>query len=185
MHSDTGVPHETFPCSTVSISHTGRPDSFCQYPARVRVNVPATQWIPRSFSSFSTSFIGLVKNQVETVCHTVFHLVKYKVETFTPTFQFVLHPARLLPHPQNIFTAAFPACPHAFCLPAGSGHPVRTISYNNLHRINLFQHPQPFVPYIDGCVIVPVHFVPAYGTIICPYIQRHLLTMPATGTYPA
>ena len=113
----------------------------------------------------------------------MFHLVKNKVETFTPTFQFVLHPARLLPHPQNIFTVAFPACPHAFCLPAGSGHPVRTISYNNLHRINLFQHPQPFVPYIDGCVIVPVHFVPAYGTIICPYIQRHLLTMPATGTY--
>ena len=70
---------------------------------------------------------GLVKNQVETVCHTVFHLVKNKVETFTPTFQFVLHPARLLPHPQNISTAAFPACPHAFCLPAGSGHPVRTI----------------------------------------------------------
>ena len=80
------------------------------------------------FDGFSDFFVfGLVKYWVEPVCHTVFPIVKLQVENKQLNIPVRASTSPVITTSAKIFTAVFPACLHAFCLPAGFGHPVRTL----------------------------------------------------------
>lgn len=71
--------------------------------------------------------LGLVKYRVETVCHTAFSIAKNKVENIQPNIPVHASTSPVIITSAKRFTAVFPVCPHAFCLLAGSEHPVRTL----------------------------------------------------------
>ena len=82
---------------------------------------------PSLKSGVRSTIFGLMKYRVETVCHTAFLIVKLQVENIQPNIPIRASTSPVIITSAEKFTAVFPVCLHAFCLPAGSGRPVRTL----------------------------------------------------------